>query len=211
VSTESLTALSPRELAAWKGMLAAHSRLLARLDSELERDHGLPLTSYEVLMYLGDADGERLRMGELADRLLLSRSGITRLVDRLERQGLIARERCERDGRGLFARLTPEGQEKLAAVRPAHLAGVRRHFISRLAPRELEQLGAIWRRLLAGDDAQPAVDAQPVVDGAPAGDGQRGTGGDLKRSSGDRRRPARAGQPSPPGDARRSAADSLPA
>ncbi|MQA72943.1 MAG: MarR family transcriptional regulator [Solirubrobacterales bacterium] len=136
-------------------MLAAHSRLLARLDAELERDHGLPLTSYEVLMYLGDADGGHLRMGELADRLLLSRSGITRLADRLERQGLIGRRRCENDGRGLYAYLTPAGRDKLAAARPAHLAGVRRHFISRLAPDEIEELGAIWQRLLA-DEAAPA-------------------------------------------------------
>ena len=99
-------------------MLETHSRLVAELDAELERDHGLPLTSYEVLMYLGDADGERLRMGELADRLLLSRSGITRLVDRLERQGLIARERCTDDGRGFFALLTDAGRE-LARRRPA--------------------------------------------------------------------------------------------
>ena len=84
-------------------MLEAHSALVAELDAELEREHGLPLTSYEVLMYLGDAPAGKLRMGELADRLLLSRSGITRLVDRLVRQGLIERERCKDDGRGYFA------------------------------------------------------------------------------------------------------------
>ncbi len=86
-------------------------------------------------MYLGDAAGQRLRMGELADRLLLSRSGITRLVDRLERQGLIARERCTDDGRGFFALLTGSGRAMLAAARPDHLAGVRRHFVDRLEPR----------------------------------------------------------------------------
>src|SRR5436190_12035854 len=74
--------LTERELGAWRGLLETHSRIVARLDSELEREHGLSLSSYEVLMYLADADGARLRMGELADRLLLSRSGITRLVDR---------------------------------------------------------------------------------------------------------------------------------
>ena len=121
-----------RELAAWRGMLETHSPLVAELDAELERDHGLPLSSYEVLMYLGDAADGKLRMGELADRLLLSRSGITRLADRLERQGLIERERCEDDGRGYFALLTPAGREKLDAARPDHLAGVRRHFLDRL-------------------------------------------------------------------------------
>ncbi|MET0751454.1 MAG: helix-turn-helix domain-containing protein, partial [Solirubrobacterales bacterium] len=73
--------LTGRELDAWRGMLETHSRMVAELDAELEREHGLPLTSYEVLMYLGDADGNKLRMGELADKLLLSRSGITRLAD----------------------------------------------------------------------------------------------------------------------------------
>jgi DNA-binding MarR family transcriptional regulator len=131
-------------------MLATHASLIARLDAELERDHGLPLTSYEVLMYLADAEGQRLRMGELADRLLLSRSGITRLVDRLERQGLVERERCADDGRGFFARLTDAGRRKLAAARPAHLAGVRNHFLSRLEPTQLDQLAAAWRRVLNG-------------------------------------------------------------
>jgi DNA-binding MarR family transcriptional regulator len=128
-------------------LLETHSVLVAELDSELERDHGLPLSSYEVLMYLGDADDNRLRMGELADRLLLSRSGITRLVDRLERQGLIARVRCHDDGRGFYALLTDHGRELLDAARPDHLAGVRRHFLSRLEPREIEALSAIWQRL----------------------------------------------------------------
>ena len=130
-------------------MLATHSNLIARLDAELERDHGIPLSSYEVLMYLADAEGERLRMGELADRLLLSRSGITRLVDRLERQGMIERRRCEDDGRGFFAVLTPAGRRKLDAARPDHLAGVRDAFPrpsaterARLAGRGLGALSA---------------------------------------------------------------------
>lgn len=129
-------------------MLEVHSELISRLDSELERDHGLPLTSYEVLMYLADGGG-KLRMGELADRLLLSRSGITRLVDRLERQGLVTRERCTDDGRGFFALLTDAGRRKLAAARPAHLAGVREHFLSRLDPQQLDQLAAAWRQILS--------------------------------------------------------------
>ena len=147
VTGTSSAQLSARELAAWRGLLATHATLIGRLDTELERDHGLPLSSYEVLMYLADADDQRLRMGELADRLLLSRSGITRLVDRLERQGMIARERCEDDGRGYYAVLTPAGRERLDAARPDHLAGVRRHFLSQLEPGELEALAALWARL----------------------------------------------------------------
>ena len=146
------SSLSRRELAAWRGMLEAHSLLVAELDAELERDHGLPLSSYEVLMNLGDTDDGRLRMSELADRLLLSRSGITRLADRLERQGLIERERCEEDGRGFFAHLTPAGREKLDAARPDHLAGVRRHFLAKLDDEEIGALGTVWKRLVVQND-----------------------------------------------------------
>jgi DNA-binding MarR family transcriptional regulator len=151
--------LSPRELAAWRGLLETHSRLIGRLDAELEREHGLPLTAYEVLMYLGDAGG-KLRMGELADRLLLSRSGITRLVDRLERQGLVERRRCSDDGRGLNAVLTDAGRHKLEACRPAHLSGVREHFLGRLEPGELDSLARVWERLLVQSDAE-ALDEIP--------------------------------------------------
>jgi DNA-binding MarR family transcriptional regulator len=140
--------LSPTELAAWKGMLETHSVLVSRLDEELVREHGLPLTSYEVLMNLLDADQERLRMGELADRLLLSRSGVTRLVDRLERQGLVERERCEDDARGFWAVLTAAGRRKVEGARPTHLAGVRRLYLGRLDNAERDALGAIWTRML---------------------------------------------------------------
>jgi DNA-binding MarR family transcriptional regulator len=138
-------------------MLETHSALVARLDAELERDHGLPLTSYEVLMYLADSGEGKLRMGELADCLLLSRSGITRLVDRLERQGLVARQPCEDDGRGFYAVLSPKGREKLQAARPDHLNGVRRHFVSRLSASELDALSHAWERLLV-QDAKPDLD-----------------------------------------------------
>jgi DNA-binding MarR family transcriptional regulator len=140
--------LSARELAAWRGMLEAHSRVISSLDAELERDHGIQLTAYEVLMHLGAAPGEKLRMGELAQRLLLSRSGITRLVDRLEGQGLVARRRCDDDGRGFNAVLTPAGREQLDACRADHLDGVRRHFTSKLEPGDMDALAAAWERLL---------------------------------------------------------------
>jgi DNA-binding MarR family transcriptional regulator len=144
--------LNPDELSAWKGMLAAHSRLTARLDAELERDHGLGLTAYEVLMNLSDAPDGRMRMSELADRLLVSRSGITRLADRLVTRGLIERERCSDDGRGFNAQLTTKGRAAVNAARPDHLAAVRRIFLSQLNRGEIEALGEIWRRLLV----QPA-------------------------------------------------------
>jgi DNA-binding MarR family transcriptional regulator len=144
--------LTDRELAAWRGLLATHSRLVHELDAELEREHGLPLSSYEVLMNLADAEGNHLRMGELADRLLLSKSGITRLADRLEKQGLIARRRCDDDGRGYFAELTESGRDLIAAARPGHLEAVRRRFLNRLEPSEIDELGRIWARFAGETD-----------------------------------------------------------
>ena len=92
--------LDDRELRAWRGMLRIHATLTKALDAELEAAHGLPLTSYEVLLHLDDAEGQRMRMSDLAATVILSRSGLTRLVDRLEREGLIARESCPSDARG---------------------------------------------------------------------------------------------------------------
>jgi DNA-binding MarR family transcriptional regulator len=128
-------------------MLRAHRELVARLDAELIRDHNLPLSSYEVLITLADAPGQRLRMGELANELLLSRSGLTRLIDRLERQGLVKRRRCPEDARGWYAQLTEAGREKLVAARPAHREGVRRHFLDRLTDEDLDALALIWTKV----------------------------------------------------------------
>jgi DNA-binding MarR family transcriptional regulator len=139
--------LNEEELAAWRGLLRAHSELVRTLDAELAREHDMPLSTYEVLLYLNDSDGGRMRMSELADSVLLSRSGLTRLVDRLERDGLLRRERCESDARGLFAEITDEGRSVFAAARATHLDGVRRIFLDRFTQDELRTLGALWRKL----------------------------------------------------------------
>ena len=139
--------LKDEELAAWRGMLRAHSELVRTLDAELVREHDLPLSSYEVLLFLNDAPDGRMRMSELADSVLLSRSGLTRLVDRLERDGLLRRERCESDARGLFAEITEEGRQLFGAARQTHLDGVRRLFLDRFSRDELRTLGALWKKL----------------------------------------------------------------
>jgi DNA-binding MarR family transcriptional regulator len=128
-------------------MLRAHAALTKQLDAELEARHGLPLTSYEVLVRLADAEDERMRMCDLASSIVLSRSGLTRLVDRLERDGLIVRESCASDARGAFARLTPRGREALEAARTTHHAGVRELFLGRLSADERELLAEVWERL----------------------------------------------------------------
>jgi DNA-binding MarR family transcriptional regulator len=142
--------LDDRELRAWRGLLRVHASLSKALDACLEREHGLPLTSYEVLMYLADADSHKMRMCDLAESVILSRSGLTRLVDRLERDGLLTRETCSSDARGAFAKLTPLGREKLDAARVTHLAQVRALFLDVLGPDELDLLGGMWDRVLPG-------------------------------------------------------------
>jgi DNA-binding MarR family transcriptional regulator len=129
-------------------MLRVHACLTKALDADLEAQHGLPLSSFEVLVRLADADGERMRMCDLADSIVLSRSGLTRLVDRLERDGLIVRESCPSDARGAFAHLTPRGREILGAARATHIAGVRELFLDRLSEGDLAALAEVWDRLL---------------------------------------------------------------
>jgi DNA-binding MarR family transcriptional regulator len=145
--------LTDRELAAWRGLLKAHSQLVATLDEELEREVGLPLGSYEVLLHLADAPDGSLRMGDLADHLLLSRSGLTRLIDRLVSRGVVERHSCPDDRRGTYARLTPDGRKLLATARPTHLRGVREHFLEHLAEGDLDRLAEIWDRVTTASPA----------------------------------------------------------
>ena len=147
-TASSVQLLSERELRAWRGLLRVHSRLVKALDAELEAEHGLAVTSYEVLMYLADSPEGKMRMHDLASSVLLSRSGLTRLVDRLERDGLIRRKACDSDARGAYACLTDAGRRKLDAARVTHLAGVRRHFLGKLDADEMDRLGELWAKLL---------------------------------------------------------------
>jgi DNA-binding MarR family transcriptional regulator len=149
-TTQPVRELTGTELGAWRGLLRVHAALVRELDAELEAAHDLPLSSYDVLIYLQSAPGKRLRMAELADSVLLSRSGVTRLVDRLEREGLIIRDTCTSDGRGLYAVLTGEGEELLARARPTHLAGVRERFLRHFSEEELRQLATYWERVRPG-------------------------------------------------------------
>jgi DNA-binding MarR family transcriptional regulator len=142
--------LDREELGAWRGLLRVHARLTKALDADLVREHDLPLSSYEVLLFLADAPDGRLRMSELADGVLLSRSGLTRLVDRMERDGLLRRERCEDDARGYYAIITDTGRELFQRARATHLDGVRELFLSRLSAAELRTLAELWERVSPG-------------------------------------------------------------
>jgi DNA-binding MarR family transcriptional regulator len=137
-----------QELEAWHGFLRTHATLVRELDEELTERHGLPLSSYDVLIQLADAPDGMLRMSHLADAVLLSRSGLTRLVSRLAGQGMIERVECKNDARGSFAAITDYGRERLAEARATHRAGVRERFLDRLSEREQRQLAKAWGRLL---------------------------------------------------------------
>jgi DNA-binding MarR family transcriptional regulator len=154
MQTSTVKRLSPLEFGAWVGFLRVHASLVRQLDSELETAHGLPLTQYEVLLHLDAAPERRLRMTELARSVLLSQSGVTRLVDRLEAQGLVIREPCPEDRRGLLARITDEGRRRLAEARPTHLAGIRRLFVEHFDDDELRRLAQAWERVRPGVTAE---------------------------------------------------------
>lgn len=127
-------------IGAWRAFLRAHAQVVRRLERELAAEQGMALTDYDVLVQLAGADQRRLRMGELADRLLLSRPGVTRLVDRLVADRLVERFVCDDDRRGRWAALTDAGLRQLRTATPTHLRGVSEHFLDRLSAAELASL-----------------------------------------------------------------------
>jgi DNA-binding MarR family transcriptional regulator len=140
--------LGEAELGAWRGLVRVHAALARELDAQLEARHGLPLSSYEVLRCLANAPGGRLRMAELAEHVLLSRSGMTRLIDRLEREGMVTRSTCDKDGRGCYAVLTEQGRETVAEARATHIAVVRDGFLRHFSEDEMRDLARLWERVL---------------------------------------------------------------
>ncbi len=131
----------------WRAFLRAHAVLTRRLEADLMVECGLPLPWYDVLLQLAEAPQRRLRMTELADRVLLSRSGLTRLVDRLQQDRLVRREPCPSDARGTFTVLTDGGLARLRAASPVHLNGIATAVTGRYSPVELATLGQLLSRL----------------------------------------------------------------
>lgn len=123
---------------AWRAFLLAHARVTRILDEDLRRETGLNLGWYEVLLLLAGAPGQRLRMSDLADGMILSRSAATRLVDRLERDGLVDRTVCDSDRRGMEVSLTDAGRERFLVAGRLHLRGIEEHFGAHLDPSQLE-------------------------------------------------------------------------
>ena len=143
------------EIQAWVGLLRAHASTTRRFNAELVGEHGLTLNDYEVLLHLSRADGRRLRRVDLAESVLLTPSGITRLLEGLERAGYVERAACASDARVTYAQLTDAGETKLRDAAETHVAGIREFFRGRFSKDELEALGGLLERLPldAADDA----------------------------------------------------------
>lgn len=134
--------LEELESRAWRAFLEAHARLVPELEAELVDEQSLTLSQYEVLLRLARAPGRAMRMLKLAESVLLSPSGITRVIDELERKDLVERKRCPSDARGYLAVLTAKGRARLRRAAAVHVRGIREHFTDRLTSRQLQQLAS---------------------------------------------------------------------
>jgi DNA-binding MarR family transcriptional regulator len=147
VSTETALPINDEAMAAWVGFLRVHAALVDVLSHELEDQAGLPLTWFDVLVQLAAAPDGRLRMQDLAAAVVLSKSGLTRLIDRIETAGLVVRASCPSDRRGTYAQITPTGRKTLDEARPVHHHGIQQHFAARLGQRELAALRSATDKL----------------------------------------------------------------
>jgi DNA-binding MarR family transcriptional regulator len=165
--------LSRDELEAWRGMVRANVYLLRELDKDLQRSHRLSLRSHDVLLHLALAPQHRMRMTVLAKAVFFSPSGLTRLIDQLQREGLVDRERREDDTRSYDAVLSTQGLTRLTAAHKDHLRLIRELFIDHLTEAQIAQLIAIWNavdpRFVAGSsDPVVAGSSDPDADAEPA-------------------------------------------
>ncbi len=135
-------------MAAWRAFLTAHARVVGLLEEELQRERGLPLSWYDVLVQLQEAPDQRLRMTELAGAVLLSKSGLTRLVDRMCEDGLVERCPDPEDRRGRWVSLTAAGHARLRDAATVHVRGIRQHFIDQLSPEEAAQLESVLSNIV---------------------------------------------------------------
>jgi DNA-binding MarR family transcriptional regulator len=148
--------LSEDEQRSWRAWLSASILLQDRLVRDMQAQHGLTMADYEILVRLSEIPDRRMRMSELAEVTLSSRSRLSHQVDRMEKAGLISRQSCEDDRRGAFAVMTDEGWRTLVAAAPDHVDSVRRHLVDQLSPEEFAALGAACRRIADHLEAEPA-------------------------------------------------------
>ena len=136
----------------WRSFLRAHATVVRELERDLLGEAGMPLGWYDVLLQLAEVPDRRLRMAELADRVLLSRSGLTRLIDRLQAEGLVRREPSPDDARGTYTVLTAEGFQRLRAAAPVHLSGLQQYWLAHFSDDDLRARGGLLDRIVAGDE-----------------------------------------------------------
>ena len=154
----SVTTTTTRRLDSWVAFLRSHSAITRELSAQLQREHGLTLNDYEVLLHLSHAERGRMRRVDLAEQVLLTASGITRLLDGLERSGFVCKETCDSDARVSYAKLTPEGQAKLRAAADTHLRGIDELFLARYSGSELATLAELLNRLpVTGSDCRASA------------------------------------------------------
>jgi DNA-binding MarR family transcriptional regulator len=134
-------------LDAWVRLLRGHSSAIRAINAQLVADHGLTINDYEALLYLAQAEDGRMRRVDLAERLILTASGVTRLLDGLEQEGLVDRAACASDRRVTYAVLTEAGRAKLEEAAESHVADIRAFFEARFSTEELDQLAALLGRL----------------------------------------------------------------
>ncbi|GAB2699643.1 MarR family winged helix-turn-helix transcriptional regulator [Nocardia thraciensis] len=139
--------LSSAQQRAWRAYMDGGQRLLAELNRQLQRDSDLSLAEYRILVLLSEAQGRSLRMSDLADGVLSSRSRLTHQIRRMEEQGMVRRTSAEEDGRGVRAHLTEEGMHRLRAAAPGHVHAVRRNFVDLLTPEQLEVIGDVFETI----------------------------------------------------------------
>ena len=161
--------LSARDsrLEPWRAFLQAHARITRRLDEELRAEHDLSLAEYDALITIADAPDRRIRMRHLADRVILSKSGVTRLIDRLVLDGLVQRDACLSDARGAEAVLTPAGLERLRRASRTPLRGIDEHFLAALEPDDLPAIRRSMRAVAErAGPGETSLDRPSVVDRA---------------------------------------------
>jgi DNA-binding MarR family transcriptional regulator len=154
----------PAQLSAWRLLLEAHAKVTELLERELVAERGLPLSRYDVLLNLAEAPEGRLRMQELSASVLLSKSGLSRLVDRMVEAGLVRRERCEDDRRGWFAVLTDQGRSALRRAAPVHLRGIQEHFTRHLEPEEVQAMTTALTKVVAAARATAGAQRDQAED-----------------------------------------------
>ena len=139
--------LTPKQASAWLGLLETHASITRQIDASLRAAHHLGLTAYSLLLRLAQAPAYKLRMSELAVGGPLTLSGVSRMVDRLEREGLVRREATTDDRRVAHATLTQVGAERLCAAHQTYIGAVRSLFLDHLSEQELTTLTTCWTRL----------------------------------------------------------------